>query len=702
MTTLTPEEQLYLELINRARMNPLGEANGMDLNRDVDLTKDAPITSDPKQPLAPNNTLTTVADAHLSRIWATSEYQSTANKVEPHNFDGTPQSRIAAAGYVQNSLARFHNENFASAWNSAAFGADNKQLELMIYLNHNGLFTDNPANFGPGAGHRLAMMDPNMKEAGIAEMHGKIGSGSNAEAVIQNFGVSGTQSFLTGVVYNDTRGAVVNGKDFGDHFYSLGEAVQNVTVSVKAGATAIGSDVTGSGGGFSVAEPATAGTLYTVTFSGGGIATPVSAIVDPGILNAKVDLVNGKEINSSANVTLSTGAVDLRLLGISNINGTGNAGNNAITGNAGSNILTGAGGNDTIDGLAGSDTAVFSGKQSDYKITVSGGTATLQDLRAGSVDGTDTIVNVELVKFSDATVAYSSLKTTTAPVPAPVAGSVVISDAAFAEGNSGSKVMTFTLTRSAGTAAFDVNYATADGTATVADGDYIAGNGAIHFNAGETQKTISITVNGDTKVEADEVFNIVLSGANNGAVIADATGIGTITTDDFAVANRAPTVTGTNVSVAAKGAIAVSSIFVGHDLDGDATITKYSFWDGGSAGGYFTVNGVAQASGQWITVNAADLATVKYVGGATSGAETLYANGVRRQGLAVGQHFGHGNHPQPGCGRFQRRRQQRHPVPQQERLCRNVAAERHDHHRQQDGRHAGCELARDRRLRLQR
>ena len=29
MTTLTPEEQLYLELINRARMNPLGEANGM-------------------------------------------------------------------------------------------------------------------------------------------------------------------------------------------------------------------------------------------------------------------------------------------------------------------------------------------------------------------------------------------------------------------------------------------------------------------------------------------------------------------------------------------------------------------------------------------------------------------------------------------------------------------------------------------------
>ena len=620
MTSLTPAEQLYLEQINRARMNPLGEANGMDLSRDIDLNVDERITADPKQPLAPNEKLTQVARTHLANIWATSEYQSSANKVDPHNFDGTPASRIAAAGYAQNNIGRYHNENFGSAWNTAPFAADDKLLESMIKLNHSGLFTDNPAQYGPGAGHRQAMMDPDMKEVGIAEKHGTLSSGKNAAAVIENFGVTGTQSFLTGVVYNDTRGAVVNGKDVGDHFYSLGEAVQNVNVSVKSGATAIGSDVTGSGGGWSVGEPATAGALYTVTFSGAGLAAPVSAIVDPGSLNAKVDLVNGKEINSSANTTLSTGASDLRLLGISNINGTGNAGNNIITGNAGNNILTGAGGNDNIDGQGGTDTVVLSGKQADYKITVNGGTATLEDLRGNAPDGTDTISNVEFVKFADATLAYGSLKTTTAP--APIAGSVVISDAVITEGASGSKVMIFTVTRSGGTAAFDVNYATSDGSATVADGDYLTAKGAVHFNSDDVQKTIAVTVNGDAKLEANETFKVTLSGANNGAVLADSVGVGTITNDD---ANRAPTVTGSNVSVGAKGAISVSSIFVGHDADGDASITKYAFWDGGNGGGYFTVNGVAQASGQWITVNVADLATVKYVGGVNGGAETLYA-----------------------------------------------------------------------------
>ena len=73
---------------------------------------------------------------------------------------------------------------------------------------------------------------------------------------------------------------------------------------------------------------------------------------------------------------------------------------------------------------------------------------------------------------------------------------------AIAEGNAGTKVMTFTLTRSGGTAAFDVNFATANGTATVADGDYVASSGIVRFAAGETQKTVSVTINGDTKFEA--------------------------------------------------------------------------------------------------------------------------------------------------------------------------------------------------------
>ena len=57
---------------------------------------------------------------------------------------------------------------------------------------------------------------------------------------------------------------------------------------------------------------------------------------------------------------------------------------------------------------------------------------------------------------------------------AAIAGSVSINDVTISEGDSGTKVATFTVTRSGGTAAFDVNFATSNGTATVADSDYVA------------------------------------------------------------------------------------------------------------------------------------------------------------------------------------------------------------------------------------
>src|SRR5262249_51984844 len=67
--------------------------------------------------------------------------------------------------------------------------------------------------------------------------------------------------------------------------------------------------------------------------------------------------------------------------------------------------------------------------------------------------------------------------------PPPVAGSVSINDVAIVEGNNGTQVATFTVTRTGGTAAFDVNFATQDGTATVADNDYVATSGTLHFGA---------------------------------------------------------------------------------------------------------------------------------------------------------------------------------------------------------------------------
>jgi hypothetical protein len=111
-------------------------------------------------------------------------------------------------------------------------------------------------------------------------------------------------------------------------------------------------------------------------------------------------------------------------------------------------------------------------------------------------------------------------------------GSVTISDASVTEGNSGTKVETFTVTRSGGTAAFAVNFAIADGTATIADHDYAANSGTLNFAAGVDTQAISVVITGDTKIEANETFFVNLSGATNGATISDSLAVGTIVDDD--------------------------------------------------------------------------------------------------------------------------------------------------------------------------
>jgi aryl-phospho-beta-D-glucosidase BglC (GH1 family) len=130
--------------------------------------------------------------------------------------------------------------------------------------------------------------------------------------------------------------------------------------------------------------------------------------------------------------------------------------------------------------------------------------------------------------------------------PPPVLPALSVSDASITEGDSGSSQLTFTVTLSkAATGPVSVNYATADGTAA-AGSDYTARSGTLTFAAGETSKTISITVAGDTAVEANENFSVVLSGAS-GATVADGTGAGTIINNDVAPPPPPPPTSGTSL-----------------------------------------------------------------------------------------------------------------------------------------------------------
>jgi hypothetical protein len=76
-----------------------------------------------------------------------------------------------------------------------------------------------------------------------------------------------------------------------------------------------------------------------------------------------------------------------------------------------------------------------------------------------------------------------------------------------------------------------VNFATANGTATTADNDYIARSGTLVFSPGQTSKSIGVTVKGDKKKEANETFFVNLSDATNANLIGSQ-GIGEILNDD--------------------------------------------------------------------------------------------------------------------------------------------------------------------------
>ncbi|MFC5578225.1 Calx-beta domain-containing protein [Lysobacter niabensis] len=109
---------------------------------------------------------------------------------------------------------------------------------------------------------------------------------------------------------------------------------------------------------------------------------------------------------------------------------------------------------------------------------------------------------------------------------------LAIGDVAIAEGNSGTKVATFTVRLSRGaTSPVTYSIATANSTA-IAGSDYVARSlTGQSIPAGQLSRTFSVTINGDTAREANEAFVVVLSNAS-GASIFDAGAIGTILNDD--------------------------------------------------------------------------------------------------------------------------------------------------------------------------
>ncbi|BAI94222.1 Calx-beta domain-containing protein [Arthrospira platensis NCB002] len=112
---------------------------------------------------------------------------------------------------------------------------------------------------------------------------------------------------------------------------------------------------------------------------------------------------------------------------------------------------------------------------------------------------------------------------------------ITIADTQLKEGDRGRSFAEFPVTlNSPSDQMITVNFTTADGTATVADGDYQPTSGRLIFPRGQTERVIRVPVFGDTKVEPDETFTVNLSNPQN-AELGRRRATGTILNDDIIV-----------------------------------------------------------------------------------------------------------------------------------------------------------------------
>ena len=152
----------------------------------------------------------------------------------------------------------------------------------------------------------------------------------------------------------------------------------------------------------------------------------------------------------------------------------------------------------------------------------------------GVVSDTDTAVITVLVEAASVSIAAAS--------------------ASAAEDEAGDMEFVVALSPSDGeeVAEVTVKYATEDGTAE-AGSDYVETGGSLTFAAGETSKTIQVTVNGDEEAEGDETFRVKLTDASPGAKIRTAEAEAVILNDDSATVDTSMSgeflVGGTTVTV---------------------------------------------------------------------------------------------------------------------------------------------------------
>jgi VCBS repeat-containing protein len=254
----------------------------------------------------------------------------------------------------------------------------------------------------------------------------------------------------------------------------------------------------------------------------------------------------------------------------------GGAGDDYIDGGNGSDMLSGGAGNDVIDGGNGQDTLVLAGNRSDYRfLQGANGAIIVRDLRSGSPDGTDRLLNMERVEFKNGTFKLDDL------VQANVAP-VAKNDALTLIETAGKTEITSILL---------ANDTDADGdTITVSSVQAVSAKGAkvsigadgkVSYDAG------SIFADLDNGQTATDSFTYTISDGNGHVSTATAT-----VTITGVTQNEAPVAVADKLTLAEDaGATDVTAMLTGNDSDPDGDAFMVTSVQGVSAlGASVTVN----------------------------------------------------------------------------------------------------------------
>ena len=269
----TAEEQLMLEMINRARANPPEEGIRLMDTDDArvqsaysffSISKSATKTAfagyAQKPPLAFHPSLMTAAIGH-------------SVDMDANNFQGHTSTNGDDLG------DRFRTVSYAP---QGTYGENVAAYSESVWHGHCGLNVDWGTQNQIDLGHRTNIMNIGgymFTEIGIGILINNQGlqTGHVGPYVItQDFG-SRSVRYITGVVYRDKN---ENG------FYDIGEGLAGVTVKPSRGTYYA---VSSTSGGYAI--PFTGGGSVTVTATEGGLATPVVKTVDFNSENIKVDII---------------------------------------------------------------------------------------------------------------------------------------------------------------------------------------------------------------------------------------------------------------------------------------------------------------------------------------------------------------------------------------------------------------------------